>query len=345
MSVRTLRSMLRKLIVCLLIFTVILQTGCGRLETRSFSSTQIYFDTVVTLTVYDMEDNGISRGFFEECGKYEKIFSATDRESELFKLNSLSAELSKEDRNVESYEISKDLYECIKEADEFAGLTGGDYDITIRPVSKLWDFGSGEKNVPEEALVAEELKKVDHKSVDLSEMNGKFYISFYLKGTELELGSAAKGYIGDRLIEYLKTKGVRSAIISLGGNVQCLGTKTDEKGEDTDFNVAIKDPLNPEKIFEVVSVRDKAVVTSGVYERCFEKDGKFYHHILDPKTGFPIESDVVSVTVITEKGSKADILSTVCFVEGYEKSCELLKEEKDITVKFIYRDGSVKQIG
>ena len=345
MSVGTLHSLLRKISIVSIILLAILTTGCGKLDVKSFSYNGFYFDTIVTLTVYDKDDDCISHGFMEECGKYEKIFSTTDEESELFKLNKLSAELSKENRNVESYEISKDLYECIKEADEFAEATDGAYDITIRPVSKLWNFSSGENKVPDDDKISEALHKVDHKSVDLSEKDGKFYISFNLVGTEIELGSAAKGYIGDRLIEYLKTRGISSAILSLGGNVQCLGTKTDENGENKGFNVAIKDPFDKEKIFEVMNVRNKAVVTSGVYERCFEKDGKLYHHILDPKNGFPVNSEIVSVTVITEKGSKADILSTVCFIEGYEKSRELLKSENDITVKFIYSDGSVKQIG
>ena len=328
--------MLKKILFLLIVPGICILSACGKAEIKSVSGTGIYFDTVVSLTVYGTDDRSIIDELFGECRRYEKIFSTTDEESELYRINESSEKV---------IGISKDMYNCIEEALSYSRATNGAYDITVRPVSKLWDFRSGTNEVPDREKIGEAVKKVDYEKVKLKKAADGYFAEFSNTETEIELGSAAKGYIGDRLIEFLKSKGFGSAVISLGGNVQCLGSKPTEEGEKTDFNVALKDPFNPEGgIFEVVQVSDKAVVTSGIYERCFEKDGKLYHHILDAKTGMPVDSEIVSVTVITGSGLKADILSTVCFITGYEGSKELLKDEKDVKVKFIYKDGSEKEI-
>ena len=344
MPVGTMRCMLKKIFVILTIFIVVLSTaGCEKQKTESISGTEIYFDTVVSITIYGEKDRSVIDGFFSECSRYEKIFSTTDEASELCILNSFSHE---NDEKIDKYEISEELYECIEKSLYFSEITDGEYDITIRPVSKLWDFHSGKNEVPDTSFLEEGLKLVDHTAVTLCKENGYHYISFVKPGIELELGSSAKGYIGDRLIEYLRNRGVESAIISLGGNIQCLGGKMLGPDNTDSFKVAIKDPRNMDGgIFDTVDVRDKAVVTSGIYERCFEKDGKLFHHILSARTGMPVDSDLASVTVITTEGTKADILSTVCFITGYEKSCQILQEDKYVYVKFIYKDGSSKEIG
>lgn len=328
--------MLKKVLFPLVLIVICILSACGKAEIKSVSGTGIYFDTVVSLTVYGTDDRSIIDELFDECRRYEKIFSTTDKESELYRVNE-----SREG----TVGISKELYDCMTEALSYCVATNGAYDITVRPVSKLWDFRSGTNEVPDTEVISEGLKKVNYGSIKLKKEAGGYFAEFADPETEIELGSAAKGYIGDRLIEYLKGKGIGSAVISLGGNVQCLGSKPTEDGKETDFNVALKDPFDTEGgIFEVLQVEDKAVVTSGIYERCFEKDGKLYHHILDAKTGMPVDSELVSVTVITGSGLKADILSTVCFITGYDGSRELLKNDKDIRVKFIYKDGSVKEL-
>ena len=328
--------MLKKVLIPVILLGICILSACGKAEIKSVSGTGIYFDTIVSLTVYGTDDRKVIDELFNECRRYEKIFSTTDKESELYRIN---------ESREKSIAVSKDMYDCMSEALSYSRATNGAYDITIRPVSKLWDFHSGTNIVPDAEAISEGLKKVNYESVKLKKEADGYYIEFADNETEIELGSAAKGYIGDRLIEFLKGKGFTSAVISLGGNVQCLGSKPEEDQAEADFNVALKDPFDPEGgIFEVVQVRDKAVVTSGIYERCFNKDGKLYHHILDAKTGMPVESDIVSVTVITGSGLKADILSTVCFITGYEGSRELLKDDKEVKVKFIYKDGSEREI-
>lgn len=308
-------------------------TGCKSRSAGSVSGNGFYFDTIVSFTVYGTEDTNIIDELKEKCALYEKIFSTTDKESELYKLN--SGEIKK---------VSADLYQCVKTALEYCRQTNGRYDISIRPVSELWDFNEKDPVIPEKEKISSGLEYVDYSKIDISEEN----VIKMPYGMKIDLGSAAKGYIADRLCEFLTEKGITSAIVSLGGNVQCLGKKISDNGKTDAFRIAIKSPF-PDKSDEyadILSVKDKAVVTSGIYERCFTKENILYHHILDGKTGFPVENDLASVTIVSSSGLEADILSTVCFLEGYEN---VLKKfyEKDkaerFEAEFIYKDGSVKK--
>ncbi|MCR5205134.1 MAG: FAD:protein FMN transferase [Lachnospiraceae bacterium] len=354
-------------VLCLLvisILTMFINNGCDSRDpgSKSVSGSGFYFDTVVSFTVYGTQSNAIINELMDECAGYEKIFSATDSESELYKLN-----------HGETSEVSKDLYQCISRALEYCRLLDGRYDISIRPVSELWNFQNGENKIPSNNEIEEALKNVDYKSIRLlgrvgdnnlnggdSSQEGKDeadndrYRIEIPEGMMIDLGSAAKGYIGDRLCEYLKSKGYRSAVLSLGGNVQCLGEKPAGKTTDDNgyFKIAIKSPFEDDSsnsgYAAVMKVKNRAVVTSGIYERSFEKDGILYHHILDTKTGFPIETDLVSVTILCNSGIDADILSTACFIAGYEDTLEILKMSSEIDTvggfeaEFIYKDGSVK---
>jgi len=332
----------KKLILSLLMISVFITSfGCSKRPVPSFSGTGFYFDTVISVNVYGNGNEDILEGLWKKCGEYENIFSAAKEGAELYNLNE-RARLLSNDNCSEPFEISEDLFKCIKKSKEYCEITDGSYDITIRPVSALWDFKSDNKNVPDNALIKEKLDIVGYDQISISEDNGKYFITYTAPKVEIELGSSAKGYIGDRLLEYLDNRGVHSAIISLGGNVQCLGYKQTDFNILVPFKVAIKDPLNDGSVYETLEVNDMAVVTSGVYERCFEKDGRLYHHILDAHTGMPLETDLVSVTVISPSGLMADILSTVCFISGYDKSMELIKNIENTEVEFVFGDGSVR---
>lgn len=324
-------------------------TGCKNRDTESVSGTDFFFDTVVSFTVYGTEDESIIENLFDICRYYETIFSATNEDSELYKLN--QKEIS---------EVSEDLYYCMERAAYFSELLDGKYDISIRPVSKLWDFRSGNGVVPAALDIEKALEKVNYKDIEykkylyaldgVSAPYGTLFDVYLKEGMELDLGSAAKGYIGDRICEFLKGNGIESAIISLGGNVQCLGGKPGKDGYE-DFRVAVRSPYlstdNGTDYSEVLHVRNKAVVTSGIYERCFEKDGVLYHHILDAKTGYPVDNDLASVTIICDSGFNADILSTVCFLAGYEdtkEKYEQLAKYGEFEAKFYFKDGTVKSI-
>ena len=371
------KSVAQIIISLILVFNMIINTGCESRDTgnKSVSGTGFYFDTVVSFTVYGTEDKQIINELMAECARYEKMFSPTDTESELYKLN-----------HGEINEVSGDLYYCIQCALDYCELLDGRYDISIRPVSELWDFHSGSNIVPEKDTLKSALELVDYNGIKMQEisddendtdttketidekMSERRFEIILRDGMMLDLGSAAKGYVADRLCEYLSAKGYRSAIISLGGNIQCLGGKLGKDGKEEVFKVAVKSPFTDANIAkdsnadvsktdgevnavysDIVLVKDRAVVTSGIYERCFEKEGKLYHHILDANTGYPVDNGLASVTVICESGLGADILSTVLFIAGYDETLNMIGEMSKINgyrsfeAEFIYKDGTVKR--
>ena len=203
--------------------------------------------------------------------------------------------------------------------------TNGTLDISVYPIVRAWGFTTGSYKVPSEEELTSLLPLVDYTNVQYDEVTGEVILP---AGMEIDLGSIAKGYAGE--------KGVTSALLNLGGNVQTIGSKPDGGA----WQIAVKNPHSKEPMM-VVSVRDKAVVTSGGYERYFEQDGKTYWHIMDPKTGRPADSGLLAVTVIGEDGAVCDGLSTSLFVMGLEKAAALWAESSDFEAIFIAADGTV----
>ena len=222
--------------------------------------------------------------------------------------------------------IEKGLY--------YSELSGGAFDITIEPVSSLWDFTSGEKIVPDAETIAEKQACVGYEDVELKGNK----LRFKKEGMGIELGAVAKGYIADKVKEYLVSEGVKSTVIDLGGNVLCVGEKPDGKP----FKIGIQKPFaDRSETVSAVEIAGTSVVSSGIYERYFEKDGKLYHHILDPATGYPYENGLVSVTVLSEESADGDGLSTACFALGLEKGLELIEQTPDTEAMFITEDGEM----
>lgn len=211
--------------------------------------------------------------------------------------------------------------------------TNGTLDISVYPIVRAWGFTTGSYKVPSEEELTSLLPLVDYTNVQYDEVTGEVILP---AGMEIDLGSIAKGYAGQQAAELLREKGVTSALLNLGGNVQTIGSKPDGGA----WQIAVKNHHNKEPMM-VVSVRDKAVVTSGGYERYFEQDGKTYWHIMDPKTGRPADSGLLAVTVIGEDGAMCDGLSTSLFVMGLEKAAALWAESSDFEAIFIAADGTV----
>lgn len=195
---------------------------------------------------------------------------------------------------------------------------------------ELWGFTTKNYRVPESSEIADVLKHVSYTNV---EVNGQQVT--LSDGASIDLGGIAKGYTSSRVIQIMKDCGIEHAIINLGGNVQVLGTKTDG----SDWRVAIQNPDSESSYLGVLSTADKAVITSGGYERYFEQDGQVYHHIIDPQTGYPSESDLTSVTIVCSDGTTADALSTALFVMGLDGAKELYRSGA-IDFDMILFDGS-----
>ncbi len=267
------------------------------------SKTSFVFSTVVTVTLYGTDDENIALGCFDILREIESEISRTDPESSLFRINENGGG-----------KMPAHLFAVLTGALPYCEATGGSLDISIGRLTELWNFSSGEHRVPSQDDIARALDSSGLQNITVS--GDEVTLS---DGCKIDLGAVAKGYAADRLREYLEENSINSALIDLGGNILCIG----EKPDGGSFNVGIKYPFKDGTIANVL-VKGKSVVTSGVYERYFYENGTLYHHILDPQTGFPCQSGLYSVTIISDSSFAGDCLSTACFVLGLEKGLELL---------------------
>ena len=295
--------------ILLLITLVFCLTGCKKIE-YPVSDTDFLLNTVSTIDIYAYEGDEDPAVIIDECFDYirelEKILSRTVKNSDIAMLNKV---------NGGTVSVSDETREVLEKSILYGELTDGAFDVTIARVSELWDFVSGEDIVPEENVINEAVETVDYKNIKKDGNN------VYLEnGSEIDLGAIAKGYIADKAAQFLREKGVTSAIVNLGGNNIVIG----RNGERA-FRIGIQKPTATTGEFSgVVNIEDMSIVTSGAYQRFFVKDGVTYHHILDPETGYPAESDIASVSIICETSADADALSTSCFILGVEKAVELM---------------------
>lgn len=293
--------------------TLVLFFLCGCTETQENKDTRILLDTVVTLTAAC--DNKTLDGAFDVCANYENLLSRTVEGSDVYILN-----------NTEGFvEVNDHTKAIIERALYYAELSNGKFDITIYPVSSLWDFN--DQVIPSRDEIAEALKNVDYQSI---EIDGN---KINLNGKQIDLGGIAKGYIADRLLEYFKNNKVPEGIIDLGGNIVVWG--------DRDYTVGIKQPFSAGEVAATVKLRNKTVVTSGTYERYIPSDIMLYHHILDPKTGYACESDITSATILANSSFDADALSTVCVLLGLDAATNLIEHTPDTEAIFIDENGDM----
>lgn len=314
-------SRLSALVLCAVTLSAF--TGCQK-KIEPVSQSGFLLDTVVKITIYDKEDNSLLNGCFDKIAEYEKIFSRTDPESELWAVNHRGA--------VDSVEVSEPMRELTEKGLYYCEISGGAFDIAIAPLTELWDFKSSDKSVPAKADIDAAKAKCDYKTVSVSGNK----ITFTSPDTMLDFGALAKGYIADKVKEYLAENGVNSAVINLGGNVLCIGEKPGGEA----FNIGVRKPF-AEGTVRTVSAKDLSIVTSGVYERYFEENGVLYHHILSPRTGYPYENGLLSVTVLSELSLDGDGFSTLLFSLGLEDGMKLVDSTDGIEAFFITDDNNV----
>lgn len=299
-------------------------------SSNPISASSYCLNTMISITIYDSNDTHLLDECLSICDRYEKIFSRTDAEGELYRLNH---GLLTQDSNG-YYTVSAQLYDLIKIGKEYSQMSDDAFDIAMEPLTSLWDFSSGESKVPDNAAILEVLPFLNSDDILLQEPNK---VAFARDNMGIDLGAIAKGYIADRLKEYLLSQSVNSAVIDLGGNVLCIGQK-----HDVPFKIGIQKPFADRgKTAAVINISDKSVVSSGIYERYFEKDNTLYHHILDKNTGYPVKTDIVGVTVITDSSVKADALSTTCLSLGLSKGLALIRQTPDADAVFITSDNQL----
>ena len=329
------KTIYNKTIAISILLISILLTGCSNINSNMENDTEknpfiskssFLLDTIVTVQIYDKQDQEILEGSFDVIKKYDLIFSRTKETSELSQLNQGTLP-----KNGQAYLISDELSDILSQGLFYGDLSKGTFDISIAPISSLWNFKQTNPIRPTDEAIQEALPLINYKNIELKENE----VSFAKEGMGIELGAIAKGYIADRVKDYLLDNGVKSAMINLGGNVLCVGNKPDG----TPFNVGIQMPYaDRNETIAAMQISDLSVVSSGIYERFFELDGKNYHHILDPKTGYPVESDLISVTIISPLSVDGDGLSTTTFALGLEKGMELIDSIPDTYALFITED-------
>ena len=298
------------------------------------SSTAIKLNTAVTVTIYDSKDRDLLTECMNLCDKYEKVFSRTDADSELYKLN--HRKLTPAEGTEDTYQVSDSLAELVSEGLDYSELSKGAFDIAIEPLTSLWDFTAEDPQVPKDSLIQAALPKCDYHNISVDK--DKNEITLKTDDTAIELGAIAKGYIADRLKDYLVSQNVKSAIINLGGNVLCIGGKPDNSA----FKIGIQKPFaDRSETIAVMDIKDKSVVSSGIYERCFEQDGTLYHHLLNPKTGYPYDNGLIAVTIISDKSVDGDALSTTCFALGLEDGMKLAESLDDVQAFFVTSDYEI----
>lgn len=287
-------------------------------EQNSSDSSQEYtidvfaMDTYMTLTAYGENAQEAVEAGIAEIQRLDDLLSTGKDTSEVAQINANGGGV-----------LSEDTDYLVKRALDIYQSTNGAFDISIYPVMQLWGFTTGNFAVPSESDLAAKLALVDAGKIILSEENGQTSISLP-EGMEIDLGGIAKGYTSGRVMDVMKSYGIKSAVINLGGNAHVLGNKTDG----SQWKVGIQDPEDENGYLGGVSVTDKAIITSGGYERYFvDKDtGVKYHHIIDPKTGYSANNGLISVTIVSADSTLADGLSTSLFVLGTEDAITYCEE-------------------
>lgn len=297
------------------------------IQAEPVTKSSFLLNTVVTITLYDTTDASIIDQAFALCEEYEYKISRTIEESQISIMNNRAPEET-------VFDLEADMEDLLARSLYYSQISQGAFEMTIAPLSSLWDFTGENPSVPSEEEIQKRLSAVDYHNIVIE----RGQIKFLSPDTKIDLGAIAKGWIADRLKSFLLEKGVESAVINLGGNVLCVGKKPDG----SPFKIGVQKPF--EKRNETVGVLDidgLSVVSSGVYERHFIKDGVNYHHLLDPATGYPFDNGLVSVTIISKESVDGDGLSTTCFALGIEKGIELLDSLPDTYGIFITEDGTL----
>lgn len=311
-------------IICCII-PLLLSLGCASGGISYERKTFFAMNTLMDITIYGA-DKELSEKLFtlchDEITRQENLFSISIDSSDISKINKSSGN---------AVTISKETANLIEKSKSLSKETDGAFDITVYPLVKLWGFYGGNFSVPEVGEIQKTLPFIGYENIKL--INSEITLN---KNMGLDLGAIAKGYLGDALKNVLIENGASSAIISLGGNITLVGEKHGGKP----WSVAVRSPFSEDEFICTLPLSgNKSVVTSGGYERFFEKDGKVYHHIIDPKTGKPAQSDLASVTIIGEDGAVCDAFSTALFVMGKEKALAFLKNREELSYVLVTNDG------
>ncbi len=295
----------------------------------SYERSEFVLGTIVSVKIFEDGSEAILNEIYEKLTEIEDRMSFNSTSSEVLDINAKAGETF--------VIVSEDTFEVVKSAVDFAEKSEGRFDPTIGPLVQLWGIGSEGAAVPLKPELHEALDLIDWK---LIEFNGsETSIKLNKRNMEIDLGAIAKGYASDEVVRILKEHSVSRGIINLGGNVFAYGEKVDG----SPWRIGVQNPFSSRGAYiGIIEIKNKSVVTSGIYERFFEEEGKRYHHILNPETGYPVEGALASVTIISDNSMAADALSTILFAAGVEEGKKILKTYyPDVDAVFVTHDKQV----
>ncbi|HHV93122.1 MAG TPA: FAD:protein FMN transferase [Firmicutes bacterium] len=293
---------------------------------EAVSDTRVMMDTSIEMRIYGSKRD--LEAAFRRVQELDNLMSRTRKGSDIYRVN--------QEAGRSWVKVSADTFYVIETALRFAELTGGLFDPTVTPLVELWGIGTENPQIPDQEAIDRAKALIDYRNVELDQAGRRVRLT--QPGMGLDLGAIGKGYAADSVAQLLRERGVKSALLNLGGNVLVIGGKPDG----SPWRIGIQDPFAARGTHvTVLEVRDISIVTSGPYERFFIRNGKRYHHILNPETGYPAETGLASVSIITPASTTADALSTSVFLLGVEKGLALLEELENVEGMLITNDRKV----
>lgn len=318
------------LCACLCLSAVHIGIRAERADTTPVTRTGFYFDTVIQITLYDERGFDLFEQCFSLCGQYEALFSRTLEGSDIWKLNHAGGQ---------PVAVSEETALLLQDAVYYSELTNGAVDATIAPLSILWNAAGERMAAPSDADIQTQLSHVDYHGIIIDKCGAAYTAALSDPQAAVDLGFIAKGYIADKLKEFLCAEGVESAVLNLGGNVLTIGAKPDGSA----FTIGVQKPFGERnESVTTLSVTDSSLVSSGIYERFFTAgDGTLYHHIIDTKTGYPVSNNLFGVTILSRSSTAGDALSTACLILGLEDGLALVESLDGIEAVFITDDNAL----
>lgn len=290
---------------------------------KGYTKNGFYLDTIITITLYCDDAKEQINNCFKIAEKYDNLLSRTKENSDVSRINNAHTEF---------VAVDNDTVDIIKQGIYYGDLSNGAFDITIGRLTSLWDIQN--RTIPPTETEINDALGFTYKNIEINGNNVRLLSDKEM----LDLGGIAKGFIADKIREYLLSQGINEGVINLGGNVVCL----DKKNGKTEYNIGIQKPFDESgQPLCSVSVYNKSIVTSGDYQRYFEYNGVKYHHILDVNTGYPVNNELDSVTIICDSSTAGDALSTIAFSYGLDKGKAFIEALPDTEAIFVTKDGKI----
>lgn len=324
----------RALILVFGLLTIFL-APCGgskpKINQKPYEDKQFLMGTYVQMRIYDDGKKEVLKPAFKRVKELADKITVNQKGSEIDEIN--------QEAGVKPVKVTDDMYYLLKEAYKYSEDSKGGFDMAIGSITSLWRIGFPDARKPDQSEIDQALKLVNYHDVVFNDDEQTVFLKE--KGMKLDLGAIAKGYITDEVVKVMKENGVTTAIIDLGGNVFVMGNSP-RGNQKEDWTVGIQDPNQARNVvLGSVPETNMSLVTSGIYERYLEVDGKTYHHLFNPKTGYPFDNDLAGVTIVSKKSIDGDGLSTAVFSMGVKDGMKYVEDLKDTEAIFVTRDDKV----